>query len=165
MVLTVYRSNRAELLAQLLATQLQVERPDPFEQVQVLVNTWPTSRWLGERLADGLGGIAANLRFPFPGAHLRQLVRELLGEALGFVPDSAVAPPRAGSFGLRTLENLANFKGAIWPVNAKYPKIGAHPEVAKVKVPTSFWVKRFVGFFLWDTAADHDLIGDLFAWW
>ena len=36
------------------------------------------------------------------------------------------ASPRAGSFGLRTLENLANFKGAIWPVNAKYPKIGAH---------------------------------------
>jgi acyl-CoA synthetase (NDP forming) len=36
------------------------------------------------------------------------------------------ASPRAGSFGLRTLENLANFKGAVWPVNAKYPKIGAH---------------------------------------
>ena len=36
------------------------------------------------------------------------------------------ASPRAGSFGLRTLENLANFRGAIWPVNAKYPKIGAH---------------------------------------
>lgn len=36
------------------------------------------------------------------------------------------ASPRAGSFGLRTLENLANFKGAVWPVNAKYPKIGAY---------------------------------------
>jgi acyl-CoA synthetase (NDP forming) len=34
------------------------------------------------------------------------------------------ASPRAGSFGLRTLENLAHFRGAIWPVNAKYPKIG-----------------------------------------
>lgn len=34
------------------------------------------------------------------------------------------ASPRAGSFGMRTLENLANFRGAIWPVNAKYPKIG-----------------------------------------
>jgi len=34
------------------------------------------------------------------------------------------ASPRAGSFGLRTLENLANFRGAIWPVNAKYQKIG-----------------------------------------
>ena len=34
------------------------------------------------------------------------------------------ASPRAGSFGMRTLENLAHFRGAIWPVNAKYPKIG-----------------------------------------
>jgi len=34
------------------------------------------------------------------------------------------ASPRAGSFGLRTLENLAHFRGAIWPVNAKYPRIG-----------------------------------------
>jgi acyl-CoA synthetase (NDP forming) len=34
------------------------------------------------------------------------------------------ASPRAGSFGLRTLENLAHFRGAIWPVNAKYQKIG-----------------------------------------
>ena len=36
------------------------------------------------------------------------------------------ASPRAGSFGLRTLENLAHFRGPIWPVNAKYPKIGEH---------------------------------------
>ena len=34
------------------------------------------------------------------------------------------ASPRAGSFGLRTLENLAHFRGPVWPVNAKYPKIG-----------------------------------------
>jgi acyl-CoA synthetase (NDP forming) len=36
------------------------------------------------------------------------------------------ASPRAGSFGLRTLENLAHFRGAIWPVNAKYEKVGEH---------------------------------------
>ena len=36
------------------------------------------------------------------------------------------ASPRAGSFGLRTLENLAHFRGAIWPVNAKYQRIGEH---------------------------------------
>ena len=66
-MLTLYRSNRAELLAQLLATQLQLEPPGLFEPVQVIVNTWPTSRWLGEQIALGNGaGIAANLRFPFP---------------------------------------------------------------------------------------------------
>ena len=45
------------------------------------------------------------------------------------------ASPRAGSFGLRTLENLANFRGAIWPVNAKYQAIGEHacyPSLASV---------------------------------
>jgi acyl-CoA synthetase (NDP forming) len=36
------------------------------------------------------------------------------------------ASPRAGSFGLRTLENLAHFKGPVWPVNAKYEKVGEH---------------------------------------
>ncbi len=36
------------------------------------------------------------------------------------------ASPRAGSFGLRTLENLAHFRGAIWPVNSKYQEIGGH---------------------------------------
>ena len=34
------------------------------------------------------------------------------------------ASPRAGSFGMRTLENLAHYGGAIYPVNAKYPRIG-----------------------------------------
>jgi acyl-CoA synthetase (NDP forming) len=36
------------------------------------------------------------------------------------------ASPRAGSFGLRTLENLAHFRGAIWPVNAKYKEVAGH---------------------------------------
>ena len=82
-MLTVYRSNRAEFLAELLAAQLRLQPPGPFEQVQVVVNTWPTSRWLGEQLAVGLGGIAANLRFPFPGSQLRQIVNAVLGDAPG----------------------------------------------------------------------------------
>ena len=76
-MLTLYRSNRAELLAQLLATQLRLEPPGPLEQIQVVVNTWPTSRWLGEQIATGNGaGIAANLRFPFPTSLLRQQVEQ-----------------------------------------------------------------------------------------
>ena len=80
-MLTVYRSNRAELLAQVLAVQLQLEPPGPLEQIQVIVNTWPTSRWLGEQIALNNGaGIAANLRFPFPSSLLRQLVDQLGAE-------------------------------------------------------------------------------------
>ena len=77
-MLTVYRSNRADLLARLLAAQLQLHPPDPWETVAVVVNTWPTSRWLGEELAVHLGGIAANLRFPFPASTLRAIVEGLL---------------------------------------------------------------------------------------
>jgi acyl-CoA synthetase (NDP forming) len=34
------------------------------------------------------------------------------------------ASPRAASFGVRTLENLANFRGGVYPVNAKYKEVG-----------------------------------------
>ncbi|MEO8717113.1 MAG: acetate--CoA ligase family protein [Burkholderiales bacterium] len=34
------------------------------------------------------------------------------------------ASPRAGSFGMRTLENLAQYAGEVFPVNAKYERIG-----------------------------------------
>ena len=78
-MLTVYRSNRAEWLAELLATQLRLDPPDPFEAAQIDVNTWPTSRWLAEQLAVA-NGINALTSFPFPGVELRQLVRMVTGE-------------------------------------------------------------------------------------
>jgi acyl-CoA synthetase (NDP forming) len=34
------------------------------------------------------------------------------------------ASPRAGAFGMRTLENLARYAGEVFPVNAKYEAIG-----------------------------------------
>ena len=78
MVLTIFRNNRAEFLVDLLASQLRSSPPDPLQPVQVVVNTWPTSRWLGEQLALRLGGIAAHLRFPFPASHLAMVVDALL---------------------------------------------------------------------------------------
>ena len=81
-MLRVYRSNRAELLAELLAQELRLEPPGPFEQIEVVVNTWPTSRWLGEQLAR-VNGISALVRFPFPGSRLRQLVQTVLSDAPG----------------------------------------------------------------------------------
>ena len=79
-MLRLYRSNRAELLAELLAQELRLEPPGPFEQIEVVVNTWPTSRWLGEQLAR-VNGISALVRFPFPGSRLRQLVQTVLSDA------------------------------------------------------------------------------------
>ncbi|MCP9858974.1 MULTISPECIES: exodeoxyribonuclease V subunit gamma [unclassified Cyanobium] len=112
-MLTVFRSNRAELLARVLATQLRLQPPDPFEQVQVVVNTWPTSRWLGEQLAEHLGGIAANLRFPFPGSHLRQLVEQLLAPAEGSAESNA-DPWRADQL--------------VWPLLGLLPAVAAAGE-------------------------------------
>ena len=97
-MLTLYRSNRAEFLATLLARQLLEERPDPFETVEVLVNTWPTSRWLGEQLAT-VNGISSLVRFPFPGSRLRQLVRRVLD-----LPDHEEDPWRATSLVWTVLE-------------------------------------------------------------
>ncbi len=97
-MLTLYRSNRAEFLATLLARQLLEARPDPFETVEVLVNTWPTSRWLGEQLATA-NGISSLVRFPFPGSRLRQLVRRVLD-----LPDHEEDPWRATSLVWTVLE-------------------------------------------------------------
>ena len=76
-MLTIYRSNRTEFLAKLLAQTLTLDPPGPFEELEIVVNTWPTSRWLGEQLAKA-NGISANVRFPFPGSRFRQLVRSIL---------------------------------------------------------------------------------------
>jgi exodeoxyribonuclease V gamma subunit len=110
-LLTIHRSNRAEVLAQLLAAQLRHPPPGPLEPVQVVVNTWPTSRWLGETLALHLGGIAAHLRFPFPGSHLRQVVRLALGEEPGALEEAD--PWRAESL--------------VWPLLEELPAIAAQP--------------------------------------
>ena len=78
-MLTVYRSNRAEWLASVLSEQLRLTPPGLFDTIDVIVNTWPTSRWLGEQLAV-VNGISALVRFPFPGSHLRRLVKIVIDE-------------------------------------------------------------------------------------
>ncbi len=78
-MLTVFRSNRAEWLADLLSEKLRLTPPDPFETVEIIVNTWPTCRWLGEKLATN-NGISAGVLFPFPGLRLRELVKAVLGD-------------------------------------------------------------------------------------
>ena len=86
----------------MLAEQLKLSPPDPFEQVEVIVNTWPTSRWLGEQLAV-VNGISAQIRFPFPGSHLRQLTRTVLG-----INSSQEDPWRANRLVWPLLELLPN---------------------------------------------------------
>ena len=117
-MLTLYRSNRAEFLAQLLAQQLLSQQPGPLETVEVLVNTWPTSRWLGEQLAQA-NGISSLVRFPFPGSRLRQLVRQLLD-----LPPQQEDPWRANRL--------------VWSVLDRLPAVLDHPSAD----PLRQWLKR-----------------------
>ncbi len=57
---------------------MRLEPPGPFESTEVVVNSWPTSCWLGEQLAI-VNGINACVQFPFPGSYFRKLVRKILG--------------------------------------------------------------------------------------
>ncbi len=127
-MLTIYRSNRAEVLAQLLAAHLSHPPPAPLEPVQVMVNTWPTSRWLGEALALHLGGIAAHLRFPFPGSHLRQVVRLALGEA----EPGGLEEEEEGEADPWRASNL------VWPLLEELPAIAAD----STGVPLRLWLQR-----------------------
>ncbi|MFM7636170.1 MAG: exodeoxyribonuclease V subunit gamma, partial [Cyanobacteriota bacterium] len=128
-MLTLYRSNRAELLADLLAAQLALNPPGPFELVRVVVNTWPTSRWLGERLAQGLGdpdspwadGVAANLRFPFPGGTLRELVDLVLADGTAAPPGGSWASPSTSRDPWRARE-------LVWPLLEQLPSLIERPD-------------------------------------
>ena len=57
---------------------------------------------------------------PYSRAQLARLVAPTSVAVVG-------ASPRAGSFGLRTLENLAHFEGEVFAVNAKYESVGGYP--------------------------------------
>ena len=135
-MLTLYRSNRIEWLAQVLAAKLQAEPPSPFEQAQVVVNTWPTSRWLGEQLALELGsdpddrtfagGISANLRFPFPGSHLRRLLDGLPPPAsLEAVPPAGGTPGAGGNDPWRANQ-------LVWPLLELLPALMERPEAGQL---------------------------------
>lgn len=114
---TVFRSNRAEFLADVLAERLAAVPPDPFTEVAVVVNTWPTSRWLGEQLALRLG-ICGHLRFPFPGSRLRRIVNEILGEDAS-EEATASDPWRA--------QNL------VWAVLQALPALSQEPEALSLR--------------------------------
>ena len=78
-MLTIYRSNRAEWLARILSEDLRVNPPTISEKVNILVSTWPTSRWLGDQLAI-VNGINSQVDFLFPGTYLRKLINQMLNK-------------------------------------------------------------------------------------
>ncbi|WP_280236666.1 exodeoxyribonuclease V subunit gamma [Nocardia cyriacigeorgica] len=91
MPLHIHRGERADVLADALATLLSDPLPDPFATEVVAVPAKGVERWLTQRLSGVLGvsassgadGIAANIAFPSPAA----LVAEALAVAGGVTPE------------------------------------------------------------------------------
>ena len=77
-MLTIYRSNKAEWLAEILGQEIRLNPPDITEEVDIIVSTWPSSRWLSEKLSI-INNINALVKYPFPGSYLKKLVKRILG--------------------------------------------------------------------------------------
>tara|TARA_Y100001968_G_scaffold110186_1_gene99697 strand:+ start:10388 stop:13684 length:3297 start_codon:yes stop_codon:yes gene_type:complete len=112
-LLTIYRSNRAEWLARIVSEELKATPPVISEKVEILVSTWPTSRWLGDQLAL-VNGINGQVNFPFPGNYLRELVGQILGEEVN-------------------KEDPWKASNLVWPLLNLIPKITEKKEGASLK--------------------------------
>ncbi len=80
MALTVFSSNRVELLQEKLTRDLAANPPaDPFAAEIIVVPTYAMGRWLNLRMAQQRG-IAANIEYPQPVAWIWQLASQLLAD-------------------------------------------------------------------------------------
>ncbi len=77
-MLTIYRSNKAEWLADILGQELRLNPPEITEEVNIIVSTWPSGRWLSEKISI-INNINALVKYPFPGTYLKRLVKRING--------------------------------------------------------------------------------------
>ncbi len=92
-MLNVFRSNKLEVLVDILAAQLGepgAMPADPFAPVRVVVGSKGMERWLRHQLASRLEGcICANVEFPFP----QQVLAEALAKLEGREGPAVDEPP------------------------------------------------------------------------
>lgn len=74
----IYSSNRTELLAEKLATELRRSTSHPLKKETVLVQSGGMEKWLSLRIAE-INGICANVNFPFPRHFTKNLFRTVTG--------------------------------------------------------------------------------------
>ncbi len=86
MALTLFSSNRVEVLQSSLALQLD-DHPlrDPFATEIIVVPTYAMGRWLNLRLAQRQG-VAANIQYPQPAQWIWQLASRITVESAGEDP-------------------------------------------------------------------------------
>src|SRR5687767_12327878 len=87
-MLTIHTSNCLEALAGALSALMREPLASPFDQEIVVVQSRGVARWLSLKLAD-LGGVCANIAFPFPNAYAWTLYRAVLGQ----VPETSQFDP------------------------------------------------------------------------
>ena len=116
-MLHIHRAERADRLAEALATILAEPPDDPFTPEVIAVPTRGMERWLTQRLSARLGvtpgcrdGVCANIEFPFPG----RLIGGSLATASGIEPDEDPWPPDRSVWPL--LEVVEQCLGEPWLV-------------------------------------------------
>ncbi len=128
-MLHVHRAERADRLADGLATTLMAPLDDPFMADVVAVPTRGIERWLAQRLSTRLGasegradGICANVDFPFPG----HLIVGALATATGVDRDHDAWRPERSVWPL--LELVDDCIDEPWLETLKAHLDGARPE-------------------------------------
>tara|TARA_Y100001970_G_C14252851_1_gene873095 strand:- start:3079 stop:6342 length:3264 start_codon:yes stop_codon:yes gene_type:complete len=77
-LLTIYSSNKAEFLANLLAEKISEKPKDIFETQEILINNWTMSLWLKEEISLR-NGISSLCEFPLAGKYIHNTVNKILG--------------------------------------------------------------------------------------
>jgi len=99
--LSVYMSNRLEVLAQKLSEILRKPLASPFHTELVVVQSKGMETWVRMELARH-HGVCANLAFPFPNA----IVHKIFSEAFGDLPEASLYDPLIMTWSIM---------GLLWP--------------------------------------------------
>ncbi len=83
--LSVYTSNRLEILVKQLARIIQAPLPTPFTPEIIVIQSRGMERWVSMELAR-LNGISANCAFPFPNAFLEDIFKSMRPDLPGISP-------------------------------------------------------------------------------
>jgi len=80
-LLTIYRSNKVEWLADVLCEQLYNSPPKVTENIEIIIGNWSTSRWLSDQISYKTG-IASQIKYHLPSSYIKKTVNELLGHEI-----------------------------------------------------------------------------------
>jgi exodeoxyribonuclease V gamma subunit len=119
-MLHLHRAERADRLADALASILSTPPADPFTPEVIAVPTRGMERWLTQRLSARLGatagrgdGVCANVQFPFPG----RLIGGAIAVASGVQPDDDPWPAER----------------SVWPLLAVTEECRGEPWLAQIE--------------------------------